>query len=336
MTDRPNILYVFTDQQRATAMSCAGNPHLRTPHADRLAAEGVRFTCAGCAQPVCMPSRMAMQTGRWPHANGVIINHGQGPDLTLAWGALSGARPLLAQRLAQADYDCSYVGRWHITLPTERQDWHGYRRVVQCDQDDRAIAPAFAEQLDSRDPDRPFFTCIGICDPHDICHWPHRPIPNGSIADPPPPEDCPPLPDNVDIPAGEPALLRRFQRHRGYRQQGFTPDEWRQYRWAYARFVERADSILGEVLAALDRRDLRDNTVIVFSSDHGEGDASHRWCQKQALYDESVRVPFIVAPPACRRAGETDDRPIHAGIDLYPTLCDYAGIAPPPGLPGRS
>ena len=82
---------------------------------DQLASEGVRFPFAFCAQPVCMPSRVAMQTGRWPHSTGAIINHRE-IDHTLAWGSLSGAWPMLAKQMAEAGYDCSYVGRWHIEL----------------------------------------------------------------------------------------------------------------------------------------------------------------------------------------------------------------------------
>jgi len=99
---------------------------------------------------------------------------------------------------------------------------------------------------------------------------------------------------------------------------------------------ELADAVVGKVLIALDERNLRDETVIVFSSDHGEGAASHRWRQKQAFYEESTRVPFIVAPPRCARAGEIDERLVNAGVDLYPTLCELAGIDAPHWLHGCS
>jgi arylsulfatase A-like enzyme len=334
---RQNVLYIFTDQQQANAMSCAGNDLLHTPAADRLAAEGLRFTRAYCAQPVCIPSRAAMQTGRWPHANGVTINH-SGVDLSLGFQSMSGARPMLAQTFADAGYDTAYFGRWHIMLPTERSELHGYRTVVQHNADDAQIAPALADYLATLGAD-PFFAVVSICNPHDICLWPKGgTMPNGDIPEAPAPEDCPSLPDNFEAPDDEPSVLREFQSFRAphYKAPYFEPHQWRQYRWAYWRFVELADAVVGNVIDAMEQRGLRDNTVIVFSSDHGEGAAAHRWCQKQTFYEESTRVPFIIAPPQCTRAGETDDRLLNAGVDLYPTLCDLAGIDAPHWLHGQS
>jgi hypothetical protein len=242
----PNILYVFTDQQQAEAMGCAGNGLVRTPTADRLAAEGVRFPRAYCAQPVCVPSRAAMQTGRWPHANGVIINQFSG-DMSLGFQSMARARPLLAQTFVDAGYETGYFGRWHITLPSQHTELHGYQTVVQHDANDSAIAPAFASFLDNRS-DKPFFAVVSICNPHDICRWPRGgSMPNGPIPEAPQPEACPPLPDNFEMPVNEPSILREFQQLRApsYRAPSFEPHQWRQYRWAYWRFVELADSVMG-------------------------------------------------------------------------------------------
>jgi arylsulfatase A-like enzyme len=117
----------------------------------------------------------------------------------------------------------------------------------------------------------------------------------------------------------------------------WPPERWRQYRWAYYRLVEKVDARIGLILDALRESGQEENTLIIFSSDHGDGLGAHRWNQKQVLYEESVRVPFIVSLKGVTRAGHVDrEHLISSGLDLIPTMCDYAGIAPPPGLRGRS
>jgi arylsulfatase A-like enzyme len=117
----------------------------------------------------------------------------------------------------------------------------------------------------------------------------------------------------------------------------WTPDRWRQYRWAYYRLVEKVDAQIGQLLDALRRSGQEGNTLIVFTADHGDGAAAHHWNQKQVLYEEAARVPFIVSGKNFVKAGCTDRAHlISTGLDLIPTLCDYAGIAVPAGLRGRS
>ena len=130
MTEKPNILYIFTDQQFAGAMSCAGNEDVHTPSLDRLAAEGVRFEKAYCAFPLCTPSRASMFAGRWPHelgikGNGVPIGEAFQPEE-------------LGHLLSNAGYDCAYGGKWHvpeIAIP----DGHGFRNINGFDDQGRLL-----------------------------------------------------------------------------------------------------------------------------------------------------------------------------------------------------
>ncbi|MBN1345182.1 MAG: sulfatase-like hydrolase/transferase [Phycisphaerae bacterium] len=334
-TDRPNILFIMTDQQFAGAMSCAGNARLRTPAMDRLAKQGVRFEKAYCAQPLCVPSRTAMMTGRMPHETGVTVNMNRH-----AIGV-----PMLGEVFSNAGYDCGYAGKWHLTVPQTDRAKHGFETVM-CQvsaspksRKDRDIAPACKEFL-GKSRKRPFLLVASFLNPHDICQWARGDnLPNGPVGQPPAPDKCPPLPENFEIPPNEPSFLREMQvkAPKIYPTTRWTPDRWRQYRWAYNRLVERVDTEIGKLLAALSQSGHADDTLIVFTSDHGDGGGAHRWNQKQVLYEEPARVPFILSGRGVVKPGREDQTHlISTGLDLMPTLCDYAGIDPPAGLRGMS
>jgi arylsulfatase A-like enzyme len=120
-------------------------------------------------------------------------------------------------------------------------------------------------------------------------------------------------------------------------QDHWTAEDWRLHRWAYARLVERADAEIGTVLDALRQSGLEGDTVVVFTSDHGEMDASHKLEHKSMPYEEATRVPFIVSHKGVTPAGRVDTTDlVSTGLDLIPTLCDLAGIATPAVLKGRS
>nr|WP_255519063.1 sulfatase-like hydrolase/transferase [Kitasatospora sp. SID7827] len=322
-------MVVLTDQQTADAMSAAGNPYLRTPAMDALAAAGTRYTDAYCAQPLCTPSRASLLTGRAPSALGVTGNSG-GP-----------ADPLLGRLFRDAGYDCGYGGKWHLPeldLPAGR----GFERIHPAGDDDGLARAAAAYVGAPRE--RPYLLVASFLEPHGICEWARgQPPRTGPLPPPPPVPELPPLPSNFPTAPYAPALpdlARRAQPHT-HPTADWHEDDWRRYRHAYYALVERVDRNVGTLLAAL-RKD-RD-TVVVFSSDHGDGAGAHRWNQKWALYEECVRVPFLLAGPGVP-AGAVDGRLVNTGLDLIPTLCDLAGIAPPPGssgpsdpsgLPGRS
>ena len=165
MPDRPNILYVFTDQQSHVAMSCAGNTDLRTPHMDRLAAEGVMFDNAYATQPLCTPCRGSMFTGLMPHECGTPRNN-LPIDERLRERELGNV-------MADAGYDCLYGGKWHLpsgSMPKDND--HGFR--VYAGRGDTQLADdtirTLKEHVDNTDPGKkPFFMVTSYVNPHDIC-----------------------------------------------------------------------------------------------------------------------------------------------------------------------
>ena len=333
MSERPNILYVFTDQQSAFAMSCMGNTDVQTPTMDRLAAEGVLFEHAYCTQPLCTPCRGSMFTGMMPHEcgtgrNGLAIHeHLRSQEL----GVLLGAN----------GYDCIYGGKWHVpegAMPADND--HGFRTI--CGFDDNNLADSCIAYLDEhqQEPDgQPFFLVASYDNPHNICEWGRSMrLPRGPIGEPPPLEQCPNLPKNFGIPAFEPEILRVEQERNWqinpYRQH--TPEDWRRLRWAYYRLVEKVDRQIGEIIDALDARGLLDNTLVILSSDHGDGHGSHQWNQKSVLYEEVTRIPMIVRPPGGRDGLVDRTHLVSNGLDIFPTVCDYADVALPEGLRGHS
>jgi choline-sulfatase len=131
-------------------------------------------------------------------------------------------------------------------------------------------------------------------------------------------------------------LMRRsYQSNRLFPVGGFDRDKWRQYRWAYFRMIEKVDAHLAVILAALLGSGALDRTVIVFTSDHGDAQGAHGWNQKTIFYDHVSRVPLLIAGPGTAR-GARSERLVNTGIDLFPTLCELAGIGKPGGLPGVS
>ena len=285
---RPNILWIMTDQQVANGMSCTGNPHLKTPAMDRLAEKGVRFERAYCTNPICVPSRASMMTGKMPHEVGVTFNMDHFKILS----------PSLGTFITKAGYDTGYIGKWHIPMPTDTDEWHGFNHMQEGSQEfnDQHFAEPAIEFIQKKR-NKPYFLVTSFVNPHDICEWARRAtggfpkrrtlLWNGSIADTPPPNECPALPDNFEIPNNEPDIIREYQSGLAgtYPVRDWPDERWRQYRWALNRLTERVDSEIGNVLDAVD-----DNTIIIFTSDHGDGNGAHKWNQKTLLYDETARV----------------------------------------------
>jgi choline-sulfatase len=152
-------------------------------------------------------------------------------------------------------------------------------------------------------------------------------------------EHCPPLPPNFEPQKHEPEALRRFIAKRPFRQEirdNWSDRRWRLHRWAYCRLVEKVDSHIGTVLDALRDGPNAGNTLIVFCSDHGDHDASHKLEHKTYPYEEAARVPLLIRPPGGRARLVDRRRMVSTGLDLLPTFCDYAGVDWPNELRGRS
>jgi choline-sulfatase len=332
---RPNIIYIMTDQQYAGAMSCTGNPYLHTPAMDSIAADGVRFDKAYCPFPLCVPCRVSMFSGRIPHEAGVFLNCrvSQDPFPFVTLGRV----------MSDGGYKCHYIGKWHLTIPTSRVREHGFERMeLTGGHGHDAKRAELAAQFLHREHDRPFFLVVSFLNPHDCCQLARGEDLSkfdGPIPATPPEDELPPLPDNFEIPDKEPDYLRVWQKEnseRVYRSYFWNKKQFREYQWGYYRLVEKVDKEIAKVLKALRESDAEKNTVVIFSSDHGDGHSRHRWNQKWSLYDESARVPFIVAQKGVTRAGQVDHHPVSSGLDLMPTICDYAGIEPPEGCLGMS
>lgn len=346
---QPNILLIITDQQYAGMLSCAGNPYVKTPAMDSLAAAGARFELAYCAAPVCVPSRFSMLTGVLPSRIEMETNE----DMKTCKKNVS--PEILADSMGQifskAGYETVYGGKQHVPMTIEAT---GFRDVEK--NAGMKLAETSAEFL--RQPhDKPFLLVASFINPHDICLMAlsDEKTP-GNIKGPKPliealklplgmtPEYffssvCPPLPANYAIPPGEPeAILAADKRSfRTHARNNWNDEQWRMHRWAYAKLTEVVDSEIGMVLAALRETGLDKNTLVVFVSDHGDMDASHRLEHKSVFYEESSRVPLIVSWKGVTMPGLVDKKHlVSTGLDLIPTLCDFAGIPVPPELKGRS
>jgi arylsulfatase A-like enzyme len=339
--DRPNILLVMTDQQFADAMSCVmGDEHLRTPNMDRLAAAGTRFTRAYCANPLCVPSRSSIFTGRYPHETGKQVN-ATAPQLD--------PFPNIGMVLRGAGYATGYFGKWHLPYPTRgAAEATGFDVMMTANNGvDRRIAPA-AEAFLRAHADKRFFAVCSFVNPHNICEYARgETLPDGDVGKPVSLQACPPAPANLEkahdqsdaLQAVWEARLRAVRESDGKKMfaplDTWTAADWRRYRWAYCRMVEMVDAELGRILATLDRLDLTEKTVIIFTSDHGDGLGAHRWAQKNMFYDEVARIPFIVSRQGATTPGVSDCL-VNNGIDVMPTICDYAAAPVPSGCRGLS
>ena len=349
---RPNILFIFTDEQFAGVLGAAGSPGLKTPALDALAASGVRFENAYCTYPLCTPSRASLMTGRMPHEVGITNNVQPLPE--------SGRQQEMGWLFRNAGYDTAYAGKWH--LPKQlMEEGHGFE--ILCGMDDKLVTEKSAEFLQRQRGEKPFLLVASFIEPHGICSFTRFPDPRRKIEIAWPyatPRDpgflgaCPPLPPNFAPATDRPEAVTEHRNQQkdmsGDKRPAFwAPEEefnaaakwpdahYRYYRWAYDRLVERVDAQIGQVLAALRDSGQADNTLVVFTSDHGEMMGAHGLVMKQFFYQESIRVPLLVSFPGHVRKGQVVAAPLVSnGLDLLPTLCDYSGVRPPEGLRGQS
>ena len=339
---RPNILFIITDQQFADAMSCRmGNQFINTPTMDRLAQKGLLFTRAYSSNPLCMPYRNSVFTGRYPHQTGVTQN--VGPK-----GGLDPKKFVcLGTYFRNAGFETAYSGKWHLCYNPRDPETHGFEIMDSRNKEnhDTGVADGAVAFL-ARRHDKPFLLVASFLNPHNICEWSRRlagrrqALNCGEIGEPPALDQLPPMPSNFEPPKNEPdgmTLMRQaYQVDSGLFPVGkYTPEDWRKHRWGYYRMIEKVDAEIGKVLAAIEQAGLDDNTLIILTSDHGDCAGAHRFNQKTVFYDESARVPLIIACKG-KTAIATTDKLVNTGIDLLPTMLDFAGIDVPQDLPGRS
>lgn len=335
-TSRPNVLFIMTDQQFAEAMSCRmGRELIHTPAMDSLAAGGMVFTRAYTPNPLCMPARNSIFTGRYPHETGVTRNAAVQLD--------PAEFPCMGTYFRQAGYETAYYGKWHLCFDQKDVEAHGFATTggpVDKTQDQDARAAGNAARFLAQKHEKPFLLVTSLLNPHNICEYARgQELPCGPIGEAPAPEQCPPVPANLAPPENEPDSMTMMRK--GYHASpmfpvgGFSPAKWRQLRWAYYRMIEKVDAEIGRVLQALRQAGLEEKTLIVFTSDHGECAGAHGLNQKTVFYEESARVPLIISLKGVTKQG-TCDKMVNTGLDLLPTMLDFAGIEPPKKLSGRS
>ncbi len=352
--NKPNILYIMTDQQSFKMLSCAGNKFLKTPAMDKIAENGYRFDKAYCVNPVSVPSRFALLTGHYGSEIGVRYN-----SAPVDRGKLE---PILEQSamgkiFRKEGYETLYGGKIHSPMAKlkgsikERMDAN-YGFDYFCEDDGMIMAKQSAEILIKRKKnDKPLLLFVSLMNPHDINFFGNEKILAGpekpanltqrewenstSLANiqKSMPEDeyrkqIPAFPLNFSPVNDEPTLdaIQKFT----------NKDRLNYYSWAYHRLTEIVDKEVSVIMEALKISDIAENTIVVFTSDHGDMNGSHQLIMKNRFYDEAARIPFIFSGPGIKKGVVDIETLACNGLDLIPTLCDFAGVKKPEGLTGIS
>ena len=332
---RPNIILIIVDQQSAGAMSNRiGRQYLKTPNMEYLAEHGISFTRAYCANPLCIPSRSSMFTGLYPHQVGIQANDNEKNIGNVGF-------QMMGNIFQKGGYETAYFGKWHLPYDLQDKKSHGFEWLSHNKSNGiDSLIPADAIGFLHQKHEKPFLMVASFIDPHNICEWARgQKLPDGGVGTPPGAEGCPPLPANHAPSKNESdivSLLRKSaQASPMFPVGNFDDTKWRQYLWAYYRMIEKVDGQIGKILEDLRKTGIDKNTVIVFLADHGDSQGAHFLNQKTNFFEEVVNVPFVITLPG-KLKPEISTKLIQTGIDLIPTLCDYAGITAPPELPGLS
>lgn len=358
---RPNVLFLISDDLN-NYLGCYGDPRAKTPHIDRLAARGVRFDRAYCAFPLCGPSRNAMLTGLYPNSNGILAN-------AQIFRQTIPAHASLPQTFRRAGWFAARIGKlYHYNVPrsigTDGHDdpaswelelnpagvdrleeepdiftltpgqfggtlsWYASPKDDGHHTDGKIAADAeWVLERCAKQKDRPFFLAVGFFRPHTpyvapktpyFGWYPEAQMPLHSTVDQNPPE----------VPA---AALGSYKKE----QDKLTDALRRQCVQAYYASISFMDAQVGRVVDALDRLGLANNTIIVFTSDHGYHMGEHGLWQKMSLFEGSARVPLLIVAPGVTPRGAVAKSPV-SHLDLYPTLAELAGVTAPSNLQGQS
>ncbi|MFP3897351.1 MAG: sulfatase [Anaerolineales bacterium] len=351
---RPNILFIMSDDHAAHAMGCYGSVINETPQLDRLARGGMRFDNCFCTNSICTPSRATILTGTYNHINGAT---------TLATPLDNDV--LTFPRLLRAHgYQTAFVGKWHLGQgPKHEPKGFDFWRVLpgqglyhdpeMIDREGRQVFQGYVtdlitdmslEWLRTRDQTRPF--CL-------LCHHkaPHRPwepdakhmqmYRDVTIPEPQTFDD-----DYANRASAAEAATMRVARDLNRRDlKGDPPEgltEAEEKRWKYQRYIKdylrvvaSVDDNVGRLLDYLEEEEIVEDTLVIYTSDQGFFLGDHGWFDKRFMYEESLRMPFIIRYPREIEAGSINDD-IMLNVDFAPTFLDFAGLDVPEAFQGRS
>lgn len=356
---QPNILFLFSDEHSFRYMGHVpreeGGEPCDTPTFDRLAGQGVVFTDAYCQMPLCTPSRLCILTGLEVRRCGAWNNN----------AVLRSDLTTLPQALGEAGYETCLVGKMHLGGDLQFVGFHhrpygdltgktghqnepiddlernprmrrrtldvGITGIPESLHQEQVVAQetlAFVREHTHRSPDQPWFACASFSRPHFPLtaprRWVDRYWPSG-VTEPP----IPAAGDAYDHPMS-------VGMREGFRTEEIGYQEMMRARAAYMACVSYLDEIVGDLLGRMESDGLLDNTVIVYTTDHGEMAGEHGQWWKNGWYEGCTRVPLIISLPEHRQASGAPERcrvPV-AQVDLFPTLCALAGAPVPDGLDG--
>ncbi len=348
--DRPNMIFIMADDHAAHAMGCYGSYRNTTPNLDRIAAEGMRLDNCFCTNSIFTPSRAAILTGMYPHANGVIT-----------FNAPPSNHVTFPQMLRNSGYHTAMIGKWHLGCePTGFDHWNVLPRqgryhdpkFIDNGVETRIegyvtdiITDLTLDALQNRPRDRPFCVLSHHKAPHDM--WESDDKHAAMFAD----ADIPEPTTLFDDYASRATAVRQSTQTIGATRPGHTLYEaetghiedsvarrkaqYQEYMKRYLRCVASIDDNVGRILDYLDENGLADNTIIIYTSDQGFFLGEHGWYDKRFMYEESLRMPFVARFPGGIQPGISDDH-IILNTDFAATLLDYAGLKPAPGMQGQS
>lgn len=351
-----NILLIQADQHRFDCLGVNGHPLVKTPNLDRLAAEGVNFTHAFTAIPVCAPARTSLMNGRWPHQHLAIANHGTEAPRPAVDGL-----PTFSEQLRGAGYWLGHLGTWDVH-PEKDSTTYGFHEFVSA-----AAYTAWraAEGLPPRPAENGFY---GECDPHItpeqsrlawgadqilrmlpadgknstpfFIRWdpsePHLPnvVPEPYCSQYAP-ADIAPWPSVPDPLEGKPYM--QAQQRRSWKLTDWTWADWSPIVARYLGEITLLDAQVGRILDALDERGLTGSTLVIYTSDHGDLCGGHGMIDKHyIMYDDVVRIPLIARWPGHIAPGRQCDAFVSTSVDLPPTFCEVADVAVPETFQGTS
>ncbi len=366
----PNLLFLFTDQQRQDTLAVYGNTQLKVPNLNRLAAQSTVFHRCYTTQPICTPARGSLQTGLWPHTHGDITNNIALPEST----------PTMVEMLRAHDYYTAYFGKWHLgneifrqhgfdefestediygtyydksKVGTEGRTHSGYYRFLlehgqKPDSDgefsrrfandlpEELSKPAYlarvAEDFLSRKASQPWVMYVNFLDPHTPFTSAYDKMYDPAVMSVP--NSYSNQPDNRELSRNKAIRARIEHGEPGY--EGIMADE-QAVKEAKARYwgkISLVDKAVGQILDRLNELHLMDDTIIVFTTDHGEMMGDHRLMFKSVMYEEAAKVPMLLKLPRQHSLVHIETPVSH--IDVVPTLLDLLGEPVPPHLQGRS